>query len=130
MVSNNSQHLLPISSRSVIDTILASLTTPKTQGQPRSGIFVARVNFSFAPSSIRPIERVITFSEYSLIHLSIPHHDALVLTLEVGRHLMKQILVDLGNAADLLYLPALLRLGYKPYNLYNLGRVLVNFNGP
>ena len=42
---------------------------------------------------------------------------------------MKRILVDLGNAADILYLPALLRLGYKPDRLCNPGRVLVGFNG-
>ena len=38
-------------------------------------------------------------------------------------------LVDHGSIVDLLYLPALLRLGYKPDNLRNLGRMLVSFNG-
>ena len=42
---------------------------------------------------------------------------------------MKCILVDQGSAADLLYLPSLIRLGYKPDNLCNRGRVLVRFNG-
>ena len=41
---------------------------------------------------------------------------------------MKHILIDPGSAADLLNLPALIRLGYKPDNLRNLGRVLVGFN--
>ena len=41
---------------------------------------------------------------------------------------MKRILVDLGNATDLLYLPTLIRLCYKPNNLSNPGRVLVGFN--
>ena len=41
---------------------------------------------------------------------------------------MKRILVNPDIAFDLLYLPALLRLGYKPDNLRNLGRVLVGFN--
>ena len=39
---------------------------------------------------------------------------------------MKRILVDLGSVVDLLYL---LCLGYKPDNLRNPGRVLVDFNG-
>ena len=42
---------------------------------------------------------------------------------------MKRILVDLGSATDLLFLLALLRLGYKPDNLRNPRRVLVGFNG-
>ena len=42
---------------------------------------------------------------------------------------MKCILVDPGSAVDLLYLPALVRLGYKSDNLLNLGRILVGFNG-
>ena len=58
-----------------------------------------------------------------------PHDDALVLTLEVGKHLMKCILVDLSSAANLLYLLALLRLGYKPNNLHSPRRVLVGFKG-
>ena len=58
-----------------------------------------------------------------------PHYDALVLTLEVGKHLMKRILVDPDSAADLLYLLALLYLGYKPDSLRNPRRILVRFNG-
>ena len=42
---------------------------------------------------------------------------------------MKHILVDPGNAASLVYLPPLIRLGYKLDNLLYLGRVLVGFNG-
>ena len=37
--------------------------------------------------------------------------------------------MDLNSAADLLYLPALLRLGYKPNSLRNPERILVGFNG-
>ena len=58
-----------------------------------------------------------------------PHYDMLVLILEVEKHLMKRILVDLCGVTDLLYLPALLRLGYKPDSLRNLRRILVGFNG-
>ena len=58
-----------------------------------------------------------------------PHDDALVLTLEVRCLLMRHILIDHGSGANLLYLLALLRLGYKPDNLRNPRRVLVGFNG-
>ena len=57
-----------------------------------------------------------------------PHDDTLVLTLEVGKHLMRRILINPDNATDLVYLPALLRLGYKLDILCNPGRVLVGFN--
>ena len=58
-----------------------------------------------------------------------PHDDALVVTLEVGRHLMKCMLIGLGSVVDLLYLLALVWLGYRLDNLCNLGRILVGFNG-
>ena len=51
-VSNGSQASPPMSSSPVIDTILAGSMTPKTQGQPRLGVFVVKVNYSFSPSSI------------------------------------------------------------------------------
>ena len=83
---------------------------------------MAGVNYSFAPGSARSIDGL-------LWQLAQPHDDAHVLTLEVERHLMKRMLVDPGSAADLLYLPALVQLGYKPDNLHNPGRILVGFNG-
>ena len=90
---------------------------------------MGRVNYSFAPSSIRPIDGLITFFESPLRQLSMPHYDALVLGLEVGKHLMKRILVDPDSATILLYLFALLRLGYKPDNIHDPRSVLVSFNG-
>ena len=42
---------------------------------------------------------------------------------------MKQILVDIRSAANLLYFPALLRLTYKPDSLRDPIRILVGFNG-
>ena len=41
---------------------------------------------------------------------------------------MKHILIDCGSVADILYLPALLRLRYMPDNLRNPKRVVVSFN--
>ena len=90
---------------------------------------MAGVQYSFALSSVRPINGTITFFESPLHQLSTPHDDALVLTLKVGCHLMRRILIDHGSSANLLYLPALLRLVYKPNNLQNLRRILVGFNG-
>ena len=83
---------------------------------------------------IRDLEKFRTFTEIIILsflrklEFSGVLHDALVLTLEIGKHLMKRILVDPSSAGDLLYLPALLRLGYKPDYLCNPRRVLVSFN--
>ena len=66
------------------------------------------VTYSFAPRSAQPIDGFLTFSKSSLRELAQPHDDAIVLTLEVRWHLMKLIMVDLGSATDLLYLPALI----------------------
>ena len=90
---------------------------------------MAGVNYCFAPSSIQIIDGLLTFFESPLRQFSIPHCDAVVLTLEVRKHLMKQILVDSSNVADLLYLHALLCLGYKSNSLHNPKRILVGFNG-
>ena len=87
------------------------------------------VNYNFAPGSARHVDELLTFLESSLRQLAQPHDDALVLTLDVRRDLMKRILVDPGSAADLLYLPTLIWLGYKPNNLRNPRRILVKFNG-
>ena len=87
------------------------------------------INYIFALGSARPVDGLLTFSESSLWQFAQPNDNALVLVLEVGRHFMKRILVDPGSVADLLYLPALIWLGYMPDNLRNPGRVLVGFNG-
>ena len=128
-ISNNVQVLQPISSQPVIDMILMGPTTPKARGQPRSGVFMAGVNYSFSPSSTHPIKGLITFFKAPLRQMFMPHDDALVPTLEVRKHLMKRILVYLGSAVDLLYLLTMRRLGYKPDNLRGLRRVLVGFRG-
>ena len=104
-------------------------TTGVSDPTPHAKIFMAGVSYSFAPGSALPVDGILTFSESPLKQLVQPHDDALVLTLEVGRHLMKHKLVDPSNAADLLYLPSLIQSGYKPDNLRNPGRVVVNFNG-
>ena len=90
---------------------------------------MAEVSYKFAPTSAQPVDGLLTFFKSPLKLLVQPHDDAFVLTLEVGQHLMKRILVNPGSAADLLYLPAMIRLGYKTDNLHNSGRVLVWSNG-
>ena len=87
------------------------------------------ISYSFASRSARLVDGLLTFSKSPFKQLVQPHNDALILTWEVEQHLMKRILVDSSTATDLLYLPSLIRLGYKPVNLRNSGRDLVGFNG-
>ena len=112
----------------IIDMILVAPKTAHARGQPYGGIFVVGVSYSFGPGSTRPVDGLLTFSMSSLWQLAQPHDVTLILTLEVRWYLMKRILVDSGSAADLMYLPFLIRLGYTLDNLCNLGRILVRFN--
>ena len=75
---------------------------------PMSKTVVARIQYNFTASSILTINGVITFSEAALKQVTRPHEDALVLNLEIKSHMVRRILVDLGSAADILYMPALL----------------------
>ena len=84
-----------------------------TLGCLPSGVLMAIIHYSFAPNSVRPIDGTVTFFECPLRQLSMPHDDALVLTLEIEGHLIKRILIDHGSVADLLYLPAVIWLGYN-----------------
>ena len=54
----------------VIDNILATPKLAHARGQPHARIFLARVNYSFALGSARPIDRLITFFMSSLRQLA------------------------------------------------------------
>ena len=49
--------------------------------------------------------------------------------LEIESHMVCKILVDPRSAADFLYLPALLQMGYQLTSLHSPGRILTSFNG-
>ena len=58
-----------------------------------------------------------------------PHYDALVLTLCINVFDMHTVLVDPGNAGDLLQLPAFNQMKLSPLMLDLSGRILSCFNG-
>ena len=58
-----------------------------------------------------------------------PHRDALILTLGVGNHDVRRILVDPGSSADLLQVAIIKQMGFIPSSLENPGRTLSGFNG-
>ena len=114
--------------RQITNMIHAAPNMTHAREQSHARIFMARVTYSFSSGSARPVDGLLPMFNSSLRQLAQPHHDALILTLKIMWLLMKHILVDSGSATDLLYFPALIRLGYTPKNLHNLGRILVWFN--
>ncbi|KAF7146311.1 hypothetical protein RHSIM_Rhsim04G0043100 [Rhododendron simsii] len=51
----------------------------------------------------------ITFNEKDMEGLSLPHSDALVLSIPVGRKMVRRVLVDQGSSAEILYYSTTLR---------------------
>ncbi|XP_058217537.1 uncharacterized protein LOC131328637 [Rhododendron vialii] len=45
----------------------------------------------------------ITFTECDLEHVQTPHSDALVLTVQIGVHDVKRVLIDQGSSAEVMY---------------------------
>ena len=58
-----------------------------------------------------------------------PHDDALVVTLRIGGYDVKRVMVDQGNAAEIMYLDLYKGLGLKPEELTTHSSPLVSFDG-
>jgi hypothetical protein len=51
-------------------------------------------------------DQVITFSKDDVRGIHQPHDDALVVTMTIAGFITKQVLIDNGSSADIIYLPA------------------------
>ena len=92
----------------------------------------ARINTIHAPNSnrvVRLIDDPISFPPINPSRVIIPHHDALVLTLCINDFNVHRVLVDPGNAADLLQLLAFMQMNISLDRLSLAGRILSGFNG-
>ncbi|XP_050290601.1 uncharacterized protein LOC126728888 [Quercus robur] len=69
------------------------------------------------------------FSNEDKIETIQPHNDALVVTLRIGRYDMKKVLVDQGNAVEVMYLDLYKGLKLKPEDLTAFDSPLVSFEG-
>ena len=58
-----------------------------------------------------------------------PHDDALVVTLTIGRYDVKRVMIDQGNAVEIMYPDLYKGLGLKPENLTTYSSPLVSFEG-
>ncbi len=55
------------------------------------------------PQSLKKETLVVEFSDEDYAGVSLPHTDALVITLQVANHIIHRIFVDNGSLADILY---------------------------
>ena len=98
----------------------------------RAALVRARVNTVSTrenTTAVQPVSGPISFPPINLTRVIIPHYDALVLTMCINSFDVHRVLVDPGNAADLLHLPAFKHMGVPLYHLSSVGRIFSGFNG-
>ena len=78
---------------------------------------------------MKPMDDPISFSLVNSNIIIMPYYDALVLTLCINGFNVHRVLVDLGNAIDLLQLPAFKQMKLSLGMLNSAGRILSGFNG-
>ena len=76
----------------------------------------------------QPIDDPISFPTVNRTRVITPHYDALILTVCINGFDVHRVLVDPGNAADLLHLPAFKQMRVSIDHLSSAGRVLSGFN--
>ena len=80
-------------------------------------------------SAVLPVDDPISFPSINLTRVITPHYDALVLTVCINSFNVHRVLVNPGNADDLLHLPAFKQMRVPIDHLCSAGRVLLGFNG-
>ena len=71
----------------------------------------------------------ITFGDDDLEGMVQPHDDVLVVTAQISGFLVKRVMVDQGNGADVMYLDLFKGLGLKNRDLSKYDSPLVRFDG-
>ncbi|XP_031252250.1 uncharacterized protein LOC116110162 [Pistacia vera] len=93
----------------------------------------ARANHYHEVQSIHPVSRshthqVIQFEDDKPVTLAAPHHDALVISLQVANILVKRVFVDGGSLANILFLEAVKAMGLEKANINRWPTLLVGFS--
>ena len=91
----------------------------------------ARMNGVHTKSSHReaePIDDPISFPPVNSNRFIVPYYDALVLTLCINGFDVHRVLVDPGNATDLLQLPTFIQMKLSSSMLNSVERILSSFN--
>ena len=77
----------------------------------------------------RPIDGTIIFPPVDPTRILQSHHDALILSLEIGDFDVRRILVDPGSSTNLVQASVVSHMGHSLMSLENPGRILSGFNG-
>ena len=72
---------------------------------------------------------VLSFSNEDKLGTLQPHDDALVVTLRIDGYDVKKVMIDQGNAVEIMYPDLYKGLGLKPENLTAYNSPLVSFEG-
>ena len=80
-------------------------------------------------TAVQPVDGPISFPPINPTWVITPHYDALVLIVCINSFDVHRVLIDPGNATDLLYLPAFKQMRVPLDHLSSVGRVLSGFNG-
>ena len=80
-------------------------------------------------TAVLPVDGLISFPPINPTRVITPHYDVLVLTVCINSFDVNRVLVDPGNAADLLHLPAFKQMRVPIDHLRSVDRVLSDFNG-
>ncbi|XP_031285190.1 uncharacterized protein LOC116143884 [Pistacia vera] len=93
----------------------------------------ARANQHLEVKSIHPSPRaytnqIIQFEDDEPATLAAPHHDALVISLQIANILVKKVFVDEGSSTNILFLEAVKAMGLDESNINKCPTILVGFN--
>ena len=80
-------------------------------------------------TAVLPVDGPISFPPINPMRVITPHYDALILTVCINSFNVNRVLIDPGNVADLLHLPAFKQMRVPIDHLHSAGRVLSGFNG-
>ena len=79
--------------------------------------------------AVQPVDGPISFPPINPTWVITPHYDALVLIVGINSFDVHRVLIDPGNAADLLHLPSFRQMRVPLDHLSSADRVLSGFNG-
>ena len=72
---------------------------------------------------------ILSFSEEDKIRTIQPYNDALLITLRIGDYDVKRVMVDGGNATEVMYPDLYKGLNLKPKDLMSYNSLLMRFDG-
>ena len=72
---------------------------------------------------------ILSFSKEDKIRTIQPYNDALLITLRIGDYDVKRVMVDGGNAAEVMYPDLYKGLNLKPKDLMSYNSLLMRFDG-